>query len=222
MDGDDGQREGDGAFEHDGHEVARLHATVYQPACQYVGTARQFSVSHTVGGIGHSQAVGRHTGTLLEGLDKGHLRVDVQVLARAKLYEGVTFLVADDVEFAERCLRMSYHVVDCNPDGFGHHLQGCLIVHGQTGLHAYFIAVAFQIDIHTEVGVDLFSYGLHGTYFGIAEHHMLLHVGHGQEIELDTRLHAEVRAEVGEGVDAIADGAHELAALALHEIDNPL
>ena len=65
------------------------------------------------------------------------------MLARAKLYECVALLVADDIEFAERCVGMGYHVADGYPDGFGHHLYGLGIVHGQTRLHADFVVVTF-------------------------------------------------------------------------------
>ena len=40
MNGKDGQRKRNGAFEHDGYEVAGLHTAFYQPVCQHVGTAR--------------------------------------------------------------------------------------------------------------------------------------------------------------------------------------
>ena len=138
------------------------------------------------------------------------------------MYKGFAFLVADDVKFPECRLGVGHHVADGHPDGFGHHPDGLGIVHGQTRLHAYLIAVAIQIDVYAEVGVYLLSYGLHGTHLAIGKHDMLLHVGYCHEVEYDTGLHAEVGTEMSKGVDAIADGAHQLATQALDKIDNPL
>ena len=81
VNGNDGQRERNGAGKHDSHEVAGLHATINQLVCQNIGTARQFAIGHTVGGVGNGEVVRMLACLLLESLHEGHRRVNIEVLA---------------------------------------------------------------------------------------------------------------------------------------------
>ena len=97
MDGDDGQREVDGAVEHDGYEVVGLHTALYEPMRQDVGTARQLMVCQAARGIGHGQTVGILAGILLESLHEGHLWVDVHLFAGTQFHECSALLIGSQL-----------------------------------------------------------------------------------------------------------------------------
>ena len=189
VDGDDGQREIYGAVEHDGHEIVGTNTARYQPLGQHVGAARQLTVGHAVGGVGHSQTVWMLAGAPFESLHKGHLRVYVEGLAATQGDECLTLPIADNVKLPKRQLGVSRHVAYGHPHGFGHHLERIGIVHGQTRFHAHFVVFAFQVYVNTEVGVGLVPHRLHGTNLDAIYRHVLLHIGHGHEVERYARLH---------------------------------
>ena len=222
VDGYDGKRERNSAVKHDDYEVVGLHTALYEPLRQDVRTARQLAVGQAVRGVGYGKAVWMLAGTLFEGLHKGHLRVDVQLLASPQFDERKTLVGTNDVKFPERLLRVSHHVVDGTPHGLGYHPQRVGIVHGQTRFHTYLVIVIFQVDIHTEVGVGLLSHRLNGTNFDAIYHHVLLHIGHPLKIERHARFHLKVGTEVGKGIGTVADGTHQLCTLAPDKVNHPL
>ena len=192
MDGDDGKGERDGAVEHDSHKIAWFDTTLYQAVCQYVGTVGQFTIGKTAVRICYGQTVGMLLGTLLESFHERHLRVYVKVLACAKLQEGFALLIANDAKLAKRRVGIVYHFADDNLDGFSHHLQGSLVVHGQTRLHTDLVVLSFQINSHVKVGVYLLPEWLHYSQLMAAYDHTLLHAGISEKVELHAWLHAQV------------------------------
>ena len=214
MDGQDGQGEVDGSVEHHGNEVVGAHTAGYQPVGQHVGAVRQLAVAEAVAAVGHGQTVGHSPCRLLESSGKGHRRINLVPPASPQLHQRFLLFGRNDAYLAERGIGMGQHLAHHLTNGIGQHLQRGRVVHRHTRLHANLVLSAFQEDEHSGIAVHLLAHGLHHAELGTAQQQVLLHIGQCLEVEHHARRHAQVHAEVGEGVDAMADGAHQLRAQA--------
>ena len=181
----------------------------------------EFLIGIAALGIHHGNGLLLGGSMLLQHFHKGDIAVERQLLSAAHGEDGLLCLCIHDLHFVETGIRMSHHVFRSSLDGISSHADGETAVQGIAAFHTDIVLAFALVDDTRQVSVNLALGQLYRGASLAVEFEILLHV-----ITLETKgysgLDAKLLAEMTEGIDAIADGRHQLTTETFDEVKDRL